>query len=251
MLSLTVRVYSLRRNQTTKIVWHLHTKRPKHDLFEKVVKFYNSALNKTCNDNRVLWKKRWIDSKMYRDNLQDDGKRLEELFTFCDRFSLQCRRFRWARNLLAKAPCWNLPKRGKGYYVYSTQSSTVIKSKMAAKTILRTRTRFRPPKIRLHCRLWQIRRELLGWNCFGTVARLTSRSNGWQFFWTDSLSCSNGYPIRSNSWWTENKLLSVRQRQTVRVRGHIYKYYKDNQGAHLQKVNEKYEQVVYCFEIRR
>ena len=36
---------------------------------------------------------------------------------------------------------------------YSPQSSTVIKSKMAATTILRTRTRFRPPKIRLHCRL--------------------------------------------------------------------------------------------------
>ena len=41
----------------------------------------------------------------------------------------------------------------KGYYFYSPQSSTVIKSKMAATTILRTRTRFRPPKIRPHCRL--------------------------------------------------------------------------------------------------
>ena len=39
----------------------------------------------------------------------------------------------------------------KGYYFYSPQSSTVIKSKMAATTI--TRTKFRPPKIRLHCRL--------------------------------------------------------------------------------------------------
>ena len=38
-----------------------------------------------------------------------------------------------------------------GYYFYSSQSSTVIKSKMSATTILRTRTRFRPPKIRLHC----------------------------------------------------------------------------------------------------
>ena len=35
----------------------------------------------------------------------------------------------------------------------SPQSSTVIKSKTAATTVLRTRTRFRPPKIRLHCRL--------------------------------------------------------------------------------------------------
>ena len=41
----------------------------------------------------------------------------------------------------------------KGYYFYSPQSSTVIKSKMAATTILRTRTRFRPFKIRLHGRL--------------------------------------------------------------------------------------------------
>ena len=41
----------------------------------------------------------------------------------------------------------------KGYYFYSPQSSTVIKSKMAATTILRTRTGFRPPKIRLHCGL--------------------------------------------------------------------------------------------------
>ena len=39
----------------------------------------------------------------------------------------------------------------KGYYFYSPQSSTVIKSKMVATTILRTRSRFRPPKIRLHC----------------------------------------------------------------------------------------------------
>ena len=40
----------------------------------------------------------------------------------------------------------------KGQYFHSPQSSTVIKSKMVATTI-RTRTRFRPPKIRLHCRL--------------------------------------------------------------------------------------------------
>ena len=52
--------------------------------------------------------------------------------------SLQCRRFLWARRT--------------GYYFYSPQSSTVIK--MAATTTLRTRTRFRPPKIRLHCRLF-------------------------------------------------------------------------------------------------
>ena len=44
-------------------------------------------------------------------------------------------------------------KRKRLHYFYSPQSSTVIKSKMAATTILCTRTRFRPPKIRLHCRL--------------------------------------------------------------------------------------------------
>ena len=41
----------------------------------------------------------------------------------------------------------------RGYYFYSPQTSTFIKSKMAATTILQTRPRFRPPKIRLHCRL--------------------------------------------------------------------------------------------------
>ena len=41
----------------------------------------------------------------------------------------------------------------KDYYFYSPQSSTVIKSKMATTTILQTQTRFRPPKIPLHCRL--------------------------------------------------------------------------------------------------
>ena len=45
----------------------------------------------------------------------------------------------------------------KSYYFYSPQSSSVIKSKMAATTTLRTRTRFHPPKIRLHCRLWALR----------------------------------------------------------------------------------------------
>ena len=46
----------------------------------------------------------------------------------------------------------------KGYYFYSPHSSTVIISKMVATTILRTRTRFRPPKIRLHCRLFKVDR---------------------------------------------------------------------------------------------
>ena len=72
------------------------------------------------------------------------------------RCSLQCRRFLLRSNLLPKVLCWNFPRRGgdgASHYFYSPQSSTVIKSKLAATTILRTRTRFRPPKIRLHCRL--------------------------------------------------------------------------------------------------
>ena len=44
----------------------------------------------------------------------------------------------------------------RGYYFSSTQSPSVIKSKMAATTI-RTWTNFRPPKIRLHCRLFIFR----------------------------------------------------------------------------------------------
>ena len=50
----------------------------------------------------------------------------------------------------------------KGYYFYSPQSSTVIKSKMAA-TTMRTQTRFRPAKIRLHCRLAPQTKLNSGW----------------------------------------------------------------------------------------
>ena len=53
----------------------------------------------------------------------------------------------------------------KGYYFYSPQSSNVTKSKMAATTILRTRKRFRPPKIRLHCRLIIFRKGKLIITC--------------------------------------------------------------------------------------
>jgi len=54
---------------------------------------------------------------------------------------------------------WTYPK---GYYFYSPQSSTDIKSKMAA-TTMRTRTRFRPPKISLHCRLAPQTKLNSGW----------------------------------------------------------------------------------------
>ena len=50
--------------------------------------------------------------------------------------------------------------------VYSPQSSTVIKSKMVATAILQTRTRFRPPNIRMHCRLHNcVRQEFLTSKC--------------------------------------------------------------------------------------
>ena len=44
-------------------------------------------------------------------------------------------------------------------YTYPPQSSTVIKSKMGATTI-RTRRRFRPPKIRLHCTLQDTKNDI-------------------------------------------------------------------------------------------
>ena len=64
--------------------------------------------------------------------------------------SPQRRRFLWARNLLAKAPCWNFPKRGgngashKGYYFYYPQSSTIIKSMMAATDNIRNTHKVSP-----------------------------------------------------------------------------------------------------------
>ena len=65
----------------------------------------------------------------------------------------------------------------KGYYFYSPQSSTVIKSKMVATTILRTRTRFCPPTIRLHCRLGSGRRYAL------TILKLQSPKMRFSAFW--------------------------------------------------------------------
>ena len=61
----------------------------------------------------------------------------------------------------------------KGYYFYSPQSSTVIKSKMEATTTQRTRTRFCPPKIRLHCRLVMQKTKYLKhkWNFYSAKRR--------------------------------------------------------------------------------
>ena len=53
-----------------------------------------------------------------------------------------------------------LPPTLSGYYFCSPQSSSVIKSNMAATTI-RTWTSFRPPRIRLHCSLFMFKIESL------------------------------------------------------------------------------------------
>ena len=47
----------------SKIVWSFHAKRSKHNLFGKFVEYYNLVLNKTCNDNRMLWKQRRLISR--------------------------------------------------------------------------------------------------------------------------------------------------------------------------------------------
>ena len=67
--------------------------------------------------------------------------------------SLQCRRFLRAGKCFCSRKRHVETFRREEEYFHSSQSSTVLKSKMAAITILRTRTMFRPPKIRLHCKL--------------------------------------------------------------------------------------------------
>ena len=59
----------------------------------------------------------------------------------------------------------------KGYYFYSPQSSTDKKSKMGA-TTMRTRTRFCPPKIRLHCRLAPQTKLNSGWVRLRNIAEI-------------------------------------------------------------------------------
>ena len=75
----------------------------------------------------------------------------------------------------------------KGYYFYSPQSSTVLKSKMAATTILRTRT-IRPPKIRLQCRLptgkWSFLRNSNKKNCEINSALQKGFGASWNDVWS-------------------------------------------------------------------
>ena len=54
----TMRVYS---HSYQKRYWHM--KRSKQNLFGKVVKYSNLVLNKTCNDNRMLWKQNRLFSR--------------------------------------------------------------------------------------------------------------------------------------------------------------------------------------------
>ena len=59
----------------------------------------------------------------------------------------------------------------KGYYFYSPQSSTDKKSKMGT-TTMRTRTRFCPRKIRLHCRLAPQTKLNSGWVRLRNIAEI-------------------------------------------------------------------------------
>ena len=59
----------------------------------------------------------------------------------------------------------------KGYYFYSPQSSADKKSKMGA-TTMQTRTRFCPPKIRLHCRLAPQTKLNSGWVRLRNIAEI-------------------------------------------------------------------------------
>ena len=109
------------------------TRKVKHNLFGKFVEYYNLVSNKTCIDNRMLWKQRGLFSGKSTVNILSwgDGKhRLEEL-----RKSFKLTFF------------------------------------------------------------WQVRRKRLRWKWFGTV---TSRSNGWQFFPTDSPNLPKGWQLFSN-----------------------------------------------------
>ena len=75
----------------------------------------------------------------------------------------------------------------KGCYFYSPQSSSGIKSKMAATTIRTYTSSFRPPKIRLHCRLYSsvlvhnfcyfyaAHREDIGLECHSLAKLLSSK----------------------------------------------------------------------------
>ena len=64
-----------------------------------------------------------------------------------------------------------------GYYFYSPQSSTVIKSKMTTTRILPTQTRFRPAKIHLHCRLKRSQKLCLhAWK----------QTSGFMHFWSQN-----------------------------------------------------------------
>ena len=100
----------------------------------------------------------------------------------------------------------------KGYYFYSPQSSTVIKSKMAATTISRTRTRYRPPKIRLHCRL--VDYLLLKQNnhsfvvaCWGTVRQSRDYSSSWS--WCKKYKLCGTQCDRSCAWSLLSLLLAI------------------------------------------
>ena len=96
--------------------------------------------------------------------------------------------------LLAKAP---------GYYFYSPQSSSVIKSKMAAITI-RTWTSFRPPKIRLDCRLVPGQHYIMSGHLSGADWKEILRSaHHCTVGWKRGISCSH---CLTDAWWRKGLL---------------------------------------------
>ena len=96
--------------------------------------------------------------------------------------------------LLAKAP---------GYYFYSPQSSSVIKSKMAAITI-RTWTSFRPPKIRLDCRLVPGQHYIMSGHLSGADWKEILRSaHHCTVGWKRAISCSH---CLTDAWWRKGLL---------------------------------------------
>ena len=84
-------------------------------------------------------------------------------------------------------PSFALAPTLSGYYFYSPQSSSFLKSNMAA-TTLRTWTSFRPLKIRLHCRLFIFKIKSLYFHkikCFLSISK-RPRAN-YHSLWTSSV----------------------------------------------------------------
>ena len=112
-------------------------------------------LNFCTKGQNMFWNQRFF-LKLQSELTKPNTSQAVSFNLNCSQTSLQRRRFLRARKCFCSRKRHVETFRGEEemewVYFYSTQSSTVIKSKMVA-TTTRTRTRFHPPKIRLHCRL--------------------------------------------------------------------------------------------------